>query len=215
LKNEKGLNPGDPQWDDVMLRRVYLSDDEFDVAKVWVKGYLSKGSLDRKFALACLVASEAGLRWGDIVRLRKQDLEGRIIRIRRTKGSASNLYKISRGALSQGTADELQRFMDDSELEYPFARSVMPADGTTEFQKAARKEADHLTALLNTRAKVFPFSGALYGYHVLRHSVSAKAKQNLTKEQTKALLGHETDTMYHHYGGTDAKELIAAVDAIT
>ena len=161
------------------------------------------------------MASEAGLRRGDIVRLRKQDLEGRIILIRRTKGSASNHYKTSRSALSPGTADELQRFMDESWREYPFARSAMPVDGTAEFQKAVRKEAYHLSALLNSRKKAFPFPGALYGYHVLRHSVSAKAKQNLTKEQTKALLGHETDTMYHHYGGTSAKELIAAVDAIT
>ena len=136
--------------------------------------------------------------------------------VRRTKGRAANHYKTTRQGVSPELAEELRVFFEESVTDYPFTRKGLAAeDGSHEFQRLVGKEADHLSGLLVARRRTFPFVGALFGYHLWRHSISAYAKkQKLSEAESMALLAHASKAMYHHYGGHEEEDLLRIADQL-
>lgn len=160
--------------------RHIITRDEHDAIVAHLQGNGYQKQIARMFSIAWFL----GLRYGEIIKLKRSDLKGRTLKVIRWKTNDVTLF--------EDLPDEVLNVLKSStnETEYFFStKQTYPNSFYTEFGKAVKA------------------AGLVYGkgkldsvvFHSARHSYITRLVQVTDLATAKAFSGHSTDVMLAHY----------------
>lgn len=184
-------------FDIAFIHHMKCQERKITVVEPKTVARVASGLDDERLKLAILLMFEAGLRIGEVVKLRKDDVSGRELCVHDTKSGRVRLAFIS-----QRTADELVCFMGRLQTDRVFAYGNC--------FKSRSYERYHTNGLRKAVGLAFKKEGYKVNPHLLRHSfATALMKNGCDLFSVKELLGHSdirTTQRYLHLSDPELKE---------
>ncbi|WP_169823326.1 tyrosine-type recombinase/integrase [Aldersonia kunmingensis] len=174
-------------------------------------------AMPQQYRLAVLLASWGGLRWGEVSELRRRDIDGTLIRVRRAVRYQHSKFTVSSTKSFAGRRDvHLPSFLS-AEMERHLREHTGPDDDALLFTDEGGQLPHHRFDPIFAKAKRSIGKPDLR-FHDLRHSGATLAAQSgYTVKELMERLGHSSPVMamkYQHAAEERGKELAERLGAL-